>query len=282
MITIYLFHLATQYPLFSIGSKLFQYLFSRGDIGVNLFFMMSTYGLCFSITNNSIGRFYYNRIKRIWPLYILFLLIIYKGWNVEILINLSGLSLFYDHIIHAWYIPATILLYFGFPIVFKIVRYVYLHSMLITILLCVTPIYIMYIYNGFYLSLALSRFPYMIVGILIFLSQSEPKRLYVVSIILSFLALVNLPENTYLAWLPLFVYISTSLNWRSKIIGYIGEHSLEVFFAQGLALMWFIQWSSSFILSIVVVTIAMVLLTMIFIFVNDLINRTISLFDRYG
>ena len=129
----------------------------------------------------------------------------------------------------------------------------------------------MYIYNGFYLSLALSRFPYMIVGILIFLSQSEPKRLY-----------VNLPENTYLAWLPLFVYISTSLNWRSKIIGYIGEHSLEVFFAQGLALMWFIQWSSSFILSIVVVTIAMVLLTMIFIFVNDLINRTISLFDRYG
>lgn len=93
MIFIFLFHVATMSESSSIVAKVFSFLFSYFDWGVNLFFLLSTYGLCFSLSNNNIQTFYRRRIARIYPLYVLFLAIIYLSKSEDLYCIGGGLFL---------------------------------------------------------------------------------------------------------------------------------------------------------------------------------------------
>lgn len=93
MIFIFLFHVATMSDSSAIEAKIFSFLFSYFDWGVNLFFLLSTYGLCFSLSNNTIQNFYRRRIVRIYPLYVMFLAIIYLSQSQDLFQIGGGLFL---------------------------------------------------------------------------------------------------------------------------------------------------------------------------------------------
>ena len=66
-----------------IGYKIINFLFRNGDCGVEIFLLISVYGLCYSYCSNSLKDFYIRRFIRIFPMYILFLIIPLCFYNYE-------------------------------------------------------------------------------------------------------------------------------------------------------------------------------------------------------
>lgn len=101
--------------------------FTKGNIGVDIFFFLSVYGCCFSFEKNTLTSFYLRRIKRLFPVYLIFLILFISlfrnnlGWRETICLvlpQITGLSILGFEEPIAWYIPSTILLYITFPISF--------------------------------------------------------------------------------------------------------------------------------------------------------------------
>ena len=84
MIMIVLFHVSQTLNSDDVIGKLFNYVFGEGWVGVDLFFLLSTFGLCYSYNNNSLSHFYKRRIFRLIPLYPLALIIGIVGNNLDI------------------------------------------------------------------------------------------------------------------------------------------------------------------------------------------------------
>ena len=97
--------------------------YNIGYVGVDVFMFLSGFGLVFSYKKNSIWRFYYNRLKRVYPVYALAVIfafvIIYKRWSGEVLLlNLATLGYYINHGIYRfdWYAESLFLLYLAFPL----------------------------------------------------------------------------------------------------------------------------------------------------------------------
>ena len=111
-------------------------LFAQGSSGVEIFFFLSVYGLCFSYERYETKEFYLRRLKRIFPMYFLFLAIWYWGCCIfDIEINSPGkviastiscLSCFInmrtETDIVEWYIPAQLFIYLIFPLLYKFLK----------------------------------------------------------------------------------------------------------------------------------------------------------------
>ena len=50
--------------------------FSAGYIGVDIFMFFSAYGCCYSFEKNDLITFYKRRVKRIYPIYMLFTIVV--------------------------------------------------------------------------------------------------------------------------------------------------------------------------------------------------------------
>ena len=114
-------------PIFlpdSVFAPVENYLQVIGFCGVDIFLMLSGMGLVYSIENNSIGKFYYNRIKRVFfPLLVMALVRkVYEGWSVsETLRNLFGVNFFARNMYSfLWFGTAIIVLYLLFPLYYWI------------------------------------------------------------------------------------------------------------------------------------------------------------------
>lgn len=282
MIFIFLFHVATMSESSAVEAKLFSFLFSYFDWGVNLFFLLSTYGLCFSLSNNTIRTFYRRRIVRIYPLYVLFLAIIYLSKSQDlysigggIILNITGFSLFFDNIVHAWYIPATILLYLIFPLLYRAIKWFYIRkNYFLLLFLIVGSLVLSSIVNGYYISIALCRIPYMFIGILLYMSDKNDDYRYLMncSLALSILGLVMFPVKSYLTLLfPIVFFLRFYRNIsNSRMVCRVGKYSLEIFFAQGLSLGWFINYTDNFIINLLLVLTSTFFLSYSFAFYNKL------------
>lgn len=93
-----------------------------GNSGVDIFFMLSGFGLYYSLKNNSILRFYFNRIKRIALPFLIVIIAfaLYSKWGVvEFIFNLFGINYFINKFnLYFWFVPAICLLYLLFPLYF--------------------------------------------------------------------------------------------------------------------------------------------------------------------
>ena len=101
-------------------------IFNIGSIGVAVFLFLSGLGLSYSYEKNSIVHFYKNRIKRIYPIYLLSVLatyIIFKlNWSTfDLFANIFTIGLYtksgeyrYD-----WYLESLFSLYILFPIIYN-------------------------------------------------------------------------------------------------------------------------------------------------------------------
>ena len=126
-------------------------VFSFGFIGVDLFLIIGGGCLCYSIQNKSLGHFYLNRLKRIYPLwFFVWFICVYPirifiaGENISLLDALwEGtvvLPLITGYGDCDWFTAAILLYYLVFPLLFKIINsrnylYVYIFTLIAIIVL---------------------------------------------------------------------------------------------------------------------------------------------------
>lgn len=132
MISVFLFH--------SIGEWAPVFLYSiclHGNIGVDIFMFLSALGLSYSLSKNSnIFQFYLRRALRIFPVYWVFMSIVYLFVGILISVGIMPYEYYrFPHSIweviqayttigywiegglyYLWYIPAIIVLYVFFPL----------------------------------------------------------------------------------------------------------------------------------------------------------------------
>ncbi len=114
------------------ADSIWGFFFSKGYIGVDVFFFLSSYGLCFSYNNNSLGTFYRRRAERIFPVYILFvvltILIFGKAYSESpfllFVYQCTGIASFRQTDFE-WYVPALIVLYALFPLIYRGIKWLY-------------------------------------------------------------------------------------------------------------------------------------------------------------
>lgn len=110
-------------------------LLRNGFVGVDIFFILSAYGLCCSWERSSVFDFYKKRFLRIIPLYVVFLLlckVILMANHVvtDGLLQMSSLSVFNTSFTRTkemggeWFVPAIINLYLIFPLLFLAIKWV--------------------------------------------------------------------------------------------------------------------------------------------------------------
>lgn len=253
-------------------------IFKHGYIGVDIFIFLSGFGLCSSYTKNTLTTFYLNRVKKIFPLYVLSGLLISLISNTkgsilttiwDVFCNISTLSYWnLGGIYWNWYIPAIVLLYLLFPIIylftekFKYTFYIFTN---LIIIIALSVFAIPWQYDCF-----VARIPIFILGIIIFLYQNDVKKQRQ-SIFVSFIFLLPCiyisqyyTTATFCPILLLLFYTTKRFIDRIPYIRFIGTHTLEIFLGNSLCyyiihillrytnnpiLIFITYWSGSLILS---------------------------------
>lgn len=228
-------------------------IFGSGFVGVDIFLFLSAYGLCYSFENNNYRIFLQRRLKRLFPMYLVFI-ICYLYYIIGIreiksfieiaCLQISGLSSF-SGVSYAWYIPATIFIYWSFPLWYYLVKYLMrTHSILpfvfimgILIIKPLTAPYIYWLLNG--------RFIMVVLGIITYLwhknhdnNKNNLILYYTIPVIIGMFFGQAKSEIIGLS-LPLIFYAidnSGIPHYGNKAISFIGKHTLEIYLAQCIAI----------------------------------------------
>lgn len=226
----------------------FKFLLRNGFVGVDIFFILSAYGLCCSWERSSVWRFYKKRFLRIIPLYMVFLLlckVILKANHVvtDGLLQMSSLSVFNTSLTRTngmggeWFVPAIINLYLIFPLLYVAIKGVmnrfpkYGLYIVATMVILISGGATSYISPNY-----IMRFPIIFAGIAAYLcvKQNDRKQLLGVFVFMALFYLVIERKNIMLSVvLPLILYglneIKFTINY--KWIHYIGGISFELYLA---------------------------------------------------
>ena len=109
---------------FDLISNLERYIKAIGFCGVDIFLMLSGIGLTFAIKKDSLGRFYYRRLRRILLPFLTVAVIrcVLEHWDFKnFLGNVTGWK-FYTVSMYSflWFVPAICTLYLLFPLYYKL------------------------------------------------------------------------------------------------------------------------------------------------------------------
>lgn len=234
-----------------VDYKILRLFFRNGDIGVEIFLLISVYGLCHSYETRPLSLFYKNRFKRIYPMYLLFLLIGYLFIDDSNILlasmkQITGYNVIGGNQFNEWYIPALTLIYVFFPLFFKGTSLIYKKSQYG----CYILIFIFIISYGFtshYIVPYFARRFYLIVlSIFIYLSQKSNKEHLTMLI---FIALLQIFTPTYWGnylYLPLILYAIDSLKPKKmplkSLFTFLGKYSLEIYLAQTIGIIFFCSY----------------------------------------
>jgi len=220
--------------------------FRKGNIGVDIFFFLSVYGCCFAFDDNSILTFYWRRIKRLFPIYLVFLSIFILffrldyGWQYNlkmVLSQISGLSVFGLNEIVAWYIPSTFLIYITFPISFAFFRLVKpsiaVQIIFLVCIMLITPKLPILVNT----ALAM-RIPIICLGFMTYFNKGNDAyliMLYIIAVTFGYFI-----PNLYVesVTIPLIFYILGKSDVRiyNNFVAFLGRHSLEIYLSQYIAI----------------------------------------------
>lgn len=127
MIMVILYHLFC----FDQSTRLWT-IFYPGFMGVDVFLFLSGFGLCHSLSKNSVKVFYLHRFVRIFPMFLILALsasiiyllqgniLTYWDW----ICNLTSLSYYgIGGCFTDWYLCSLILIYISFPFVFSLLSW---------------------------------------------------------------------------------------------------------------------------------------------------------------
>jgi peptidoglycan/LPS O-acetylase OafA/YrhL len=255
IIWIVLFHVYLWTDMSDIKTTWWIESFDKGALGVDIFLLLSAFGLQASIDHNSIGRFYQNRLKRLFPVYLFFLFCLFLVFErncpldrvvIQCLCQITGLSLFkYPEFFSCgfcfdWFTPAIILVYIVFPIISKTVVWIHRKGILaevIVLLLCVFVGSWIRENKHFPFGLLAFRFPIIYLGITtyLYLKNGEIKHLLLIILIGACYGLLSGNEEMRLSLLlPPVLTIYSLLPHKLPLfrsIGFIGRYSFEIYLA---------------------------------------------------
>ena len=257
-IIILFFHIFQCYESNELGSApfFFRYMRNWGAIGVDWFLFLSAYGLKNSYDRNTMIKFYRNRIMRILPSYIPFLIILYtiflSGATIgtiikETIFQITGFSLikyadfFYAGFCFDWYTPAIMFLYISFPILSYVAEKINTWPLLAQVasILSVSIIGIWITENKHFPMWLLSyRFSLFLLGILLYIKVRDGKEKEHIIICAAYL-IIGIFSDTKLFLVSsitpsLFILLSIAnlIMPLKKGISYIGKYSYEIYIAQ--------------------------------------------------
>ncbi len=269
MILVVFYHISMHNEYSNSVQKVVSYIFGNGYLGVEIFFLLSSYGLSYSYNNNTLKRYYANRFIRLMPLYPLALILTY--WKqgtpfgqacIDFVEQMSGIALFTNTKDPLWYIEALILLYVFFPLFYKCCCILQKWGgPYLIILICTIFQLILFFLPDFFLQLFVGRIPMMIVGIMTFLydRDKDTTSKYILYGGLALIAITPILESRFFFVPAAMLLIARSnIIWGHKILNFIGKHTLEIFIAHHFAQMciglfdnYYITLSSFFFITIV-------------------------------
>lgn len=227
-----------------------NFLFGKGYLGVDIFLLLSSYGLCWSYSRRSLKDYYVQRVKRLYPVYLFFvvaLVLLNADHNpLTGLLQITGLSNFFGLELE-WYVPALIVIYALFPLIFKGVSWLYKRGILWVLALVLLLTLVAPLLSHWVFYLFVIRFPLIVLGIALYLAVNEDNERKMMAVLVFAAALgfcVSGREmlngsQTGMLMLPLVLYGLAQLQMRlplGGIVRFCGRHSLEIYLAQNLAL----------------------------------------------
>lgn len=111
-------------PVTTVLHHIEEYIRKTGFYGVDLFLLLSGIGLTYAIKKESVLKFYYRRIRRVFLPFFVAALVRWpiSHWTFgNFISNVTGYSFYANHI-HSfcWFVTAIITLYIAFPLYYKL------------------------------------------------------------------------------------------------------------------------------------------------------------------
>lgn len=264
MLWIVIFHICIWSEMSGISTGRFAKIFGDGAAGVDVFLLLSAYGLQASIEKNKISQYYRNRIKRLFPVYFVFLITFFVTCErtcpinrmiVQSLFQISGLSLlkypdfFSCGFCFDWFTPAIISVYLFFPVISRTIKLIIDRGLLFEVLSLLIIIFVsVWIRENkhFPFGLLALRFPIIFLGCAIFIhmKKQEVQKILIICLISACVGLIsgNVEMKRSLLVLPfLLVFSITQFQLPfKKSVCLVGKHSYEVYLAHILIVAFFI------------------------------------------
>ena len=111
-------------PVTTVLHYIEEYIRKTGFYGVDIFLLLSGIGLTYAIKKESVLKFYYRRIRRVFLPFFVAALVSWPinhwtFWNF--ISNVTGYSFYANHIhTFCWFVTAIITLYIAFPLYYKL------------------------------------------------------------------------------------------------------------------------------------------------------------------
>ena len=293
IISVVMVHVSTQeieHPIY----KLISLVFSNGHLGVNVFFLLSAYGLCFSYNRNSLKKFYFNRIVRIWPIFPIALIARYivKGISfhdalLKFLSELSGLFLFQVKRDFFWYMGVLTLLYLFFPILYELFYKMRKYKVPIFFCFCILSQILLlhdFGHNDIYLH-TVTRIPMIYLGFLTYFCVIE-KDLNKLYLTYGFAALLSLTQIHYMTclFLPAAMLVISKSKVRplEGFVSFWGNHSLEIYLGHTFAVYHILGFPFSYPINLILFFVTVALYSFLLYLSQHLFRKyIISLYFSY-
>ena len=236
--------------------RVLWYLFVSfgGGIGVDIFFILSGFGLFYSVKfidkeviSRNWGGWIVKRMKRILPSYLIVAILYYILKGDFCLYNLCQLNFLVNGIRDFWFIPAIVICYLLFPLFYQIGKKIgFRNMMIVSTLIVVAVTYALNYFNPIYYSkieIFLQRIPCFVLGIYWgYLSVINSYKEYYLGIIFSVLLIpvcmythfVGSSRWTFFFMTIVFIQVLLLLliylgNTLKTILQYLGKRSLQIY-----------------------------------------------------
>lgn len=256
---------------------------NMGYIGVDIFLFLSGLGLSCSYEKNSIAKFYFNRFRRIYPIYFIAVLVTYflynLNWSIsDLFANLIFVGYYTKSGVNRydWFLEALFSLYIFFPLFYYFGKLRYYG--LITILF-ITAIVLSVFSLEWYYNCLIGRIPIFYYGVIFKDCCKSYRIVSLIGIIMyipcglyinGFFAGSLLALPLIIVFLALIKYFNSTIN---KLILYIGNHTLEIYIAN-LFIYWIVEvYNLSMIERCLAFLIIQLLASYLFIVINRCCQR---------
>lgn len=268
-------------PVEGVEAIALKKMFGTGYIGVDIFLFVSAYGLSYSYKNNTINDYYFRRLKKIYPLYFLFLccfyctmIIIgnkeYEDLNTYIYQG-TGLSVFKCFSVKIeWFTPSLIAIYLVFPLLYEFLKYIS-RSVKFQIAVLILSFVLPHVLCQVVILPLSFRLPIIVLGILTYFNINNNKiseliYIYCVAIFLSFITKIDMLR--YSLCVPSFLFLMNSVfidknNLIYKSISKIGKYTFEIYLAQVITTKFILR---SDIICLPLLVLLVIILTIFFSF----------------
>lgn len=253
IIWIMFFHSGIQAPEpFMLRTLWYLFVSFGGGIGVDIFFVLSGFGLVFSASKLASDSQWWSwegkRMIRILPSYLIVAIVAYTIQGGVSLYNLLQINFLIDGVRDFWFIPAIVLCYLCFPFLYMLSKKIGMRQACGVVMLFSIALYcsIFYLSPDYYkkLEVFLLRIPCFILGVYWgWLCKERLSKEYLWNVVASF---ILCPLSFYLSFpgsdrwmfffsmvifLQILVFLLCIINYKPfhSIFSYFGTRSLQIY-----------------------------------------------------